>query len=121
MCTAAKKAKECNDPNSKENQQYRLFIFLFAITLFHELGHLFITFLSMGKNDTPPELRPELDGIYHRPKPEAGNFLEGLVFGGSVIHARDDCYDESQVCLYIHLLSRHQMQANTCSSPARLI
>lgn len=101
MCAAAKKAKESNDPKSKEHEQYRTFIFFFAVTLFHELGHVFITFLSLGERDSPEEMVPKLIDPYQRDQAEAGITLEGLVFGGYVIHARDDNYDESQVHLSI--------------------
>ncbi|CAF9921368.1 hypothetical protein IMSHALPRED_005164 [Imshaugia aleurites] len=95
MCAAAKNAKGTN-PNSKEHKYYRLFVFLIATTLFHELGHIFITFLSLGDADTPPEHVPELAGIHARTEPESGNILEGKVFGGSVVHGRDPKSDDTQ-------------------------
>ena len=101
MCAAATKAKKSKDPNSKEHGDYRIFIFLFAITFFHELGHVFITYLSLGEQATPEELTPDLSGQHARTEGEAGNSLEGFVFGGSVVHARDVDYDDSQVSLYM--------------------
>lgn len=105
MCAAAEKAKKSKDPNSKEHKQYRTFIFLLATTLFHELGHVFITFLSLGERGTPKKFQ---SGMVGEPKesfkPEAGNTLERMVFGGSVVCARHDDYDETQVCLYMHLM-----------------
>ena len=103
MCAAAKNAKGTN-PNSKEHKYYRLFVFLIATTLFHELGHIFITFLSLGDADTPPEHVPELAGIHARTEPESGNILEGKVFGGSVVHGRDPKSDDTQVRLYMRCL-----------------
>ena len=100
MCAAAKKARESKDP--KTHQQYRTFVFLFAITLFHELGHVFITFLSRDDYETPEELNTP--GIHEPGQSEAGASLEILVFNGTVMHARDVAYDESQVCFYMHSL-----------------
>ena len=105
MCAAAEKAKKSNDLNSKEHKQYRTFIFNFATTLFHELGHVFITFLSLGKKTTPKKFKRELVGEPKESiKPEAGSTLERMVFGGSVVCARNDEYDERQVFLYMHLM-----------------
>lgn len=39
-----------------------------------------------------------------RGQSETGASLEALVFGGTVIHALDDAYDERQVCFYTHSL-----------------
>ena len=103
MCAAARKAKTSNDLNSMEHKHYRIFIFYFAVTFFHELGHVFITFLSLGDENkgTPPELIPKLAGILDKMYPEAGNSLEGFIFGGSVQHGRDDDYDDTQASLYM--------------------
>ena len=76
MCAAATKAKISDDPNSKEHEDYRIFISLFTITFFHDLGHVFITFLSLGEQPTPNELTPNLSGIHKRTEGEAGNSLE---------------------------------------------
>lgn len=102
MCAAATKAQKSDDPNTKEHEDYRNFIFLFAITIFHEHGHVFIAFLSLGEQPTPNELAPNLSGIHERTEGEAGNRLEGLIFGHSVVHGRHDHYDDSQVSLYMH-------------------
>ena len=100
MCAAAKKTRESKDP--KTHQQYRTFVFLFAITIFHELGHVFINFLSRGDYGTPEELNAP--GMHGPGQSEAGAGLEALVFDGIVMHARDVAYDESQVCFYMHSL-----------------
>ena len=104
MCAAAKKAKESKDPNSTVHKEYRTFVFLFAVTIFHELGHVFITFLSRGDADTPEgkesEYLANMSGIHGEEKPEAGYTLERLVFSGIVSHACDPDKkdDDSQVC-----------------------
>ena len=100
MCAAAKKAKESNDPNSTEHKQYRTFVFMFAVTIFHELGHVFITFLSLGDADTPDEKEfiPEWGGIDGTNRPESGYVLENLVFGGITAHGCDKELDDGQVC-----------------------
>ena len=102
MCAAAKKAKESNDPNSTVHKQYRTFIFLFAVTIFHELGHVFITFLSLGDADTPEGKESEyilnMSDIQGEEKPESGYTLERLVFGGIVAHFCDKELDDSQAC-----------------------
>lgn len=102
MCITAKKAKETNNPKSQESEQYRNFIFFFATTLVHELAHLFVTFLSLGDSNTPPELVPKLSGIHKRDYAESGNYLEELLFGGSVVFQYDNDYDQHQVCLCMH-------------------
>ena len=104
MCAAATKVQKSDDPNSKKHEDYRNFIFLFAITFSHEHGHVFIAFLSLGEQPNPNELTPNLSGIHERTEGEAGNNLEGLMFGDSVVHGRHDHCDDSQVSLYMHFL-----------------
>lgn len=104
LCAAAKRARESKDPNSKEHQQYRVFIFDLAITLFHELGHVYITFLSLGGSSTPEELIPQMHGIHARNHPEAGNSLEAMVFGGSLVLAPQNDGD-ARVSLNISCLT----------------
>lgn len=76
MCTAAKNAKGTN-PNSKNHKYYRLFVFLIATTFFHGLGHIFITCLSLGDADTPPEYVPDLPGIQASKEPQ-GQLQKGI-------------------------------------------
>ena len=76
MCTAAKNAKGTN-PSSRKHKYYRLFVFLIATTLFHELGYIFIIFLSLGDVDTPPEYVPDLPGIQASKEPQ-GQLQEGI-------------------------------------------
>lgn len=103
MCEAAKKAKKSNDSNSKESKRYRSFVFLHALTIMHELAHVFVTYLSRGGTDTPPEL--DADDITNA-MGESGAFLEQLIFGGVVIHAHDPNDDAGQVCPCMHLWSK---------------
>ena len=97
MCTAAKKAEASNDPDSEESKEYRIFVFLFVTTIFHELGHMFTTFLALGEKNTPDKFRPDLSGIHAPGGAEMGNVFEEYVFGGSVVYGLDDALDDNQV------------------------
>ena len=64
----------------------------------HELGHIYVTFLSMGETNTP-------DGIGgYTSKGEAGSHLEILIFGGVVVALRNPAENDEQVCPYTRLL-----------------
>ena len=106
IIAAARKAKESKDPNSKEHQQYRNYVFLLAHTIYHELGHVFITFLSLGESSTPEKGRSDDHTFDEGDRPEAGKRVEALVFGGKIYHVYDDALDANQVCLYKHCLTQ---------------
>ena len=77
-----------SNQNSKAKQVYRIYACSLALTIIHELGHLFVTYLSHGKVDTPNEMKTPRG----HDMPEAGFFLEIVMFGGRVgisRHAKD--------------------------------
>lgn len=69
-------------------QLFRAFLFMTTNTFLHELGHVFITFLSKGQEQTPSQINtpsenmPESEG-------EAGQALEYLIFDGTLEHYHD--------------------------------
>lgn len=82
MVTAATKAKQATKDTEREHHE--AFLFKHANTLLHEIGHIFITYLSKGGHNTPPTMTAQ---VYYDPKPEkgeAGRKLEALVFGGTM-------------------------------------
>lgn len=104
MLVAAEDAKNSKDASSKEYKRYRTFLFLFAITFLHELGHLFISFLVKDGRDSPPQLSIDLVDDIHGDSTESGRLLEVLLFGGAVVPARDSADDVGQACLYFAFL-----------------
>ena len=68
------------------NQNYRDLLFMMSSWLLHEVSHVFVTYLTRGKYDTPisiiahvPGFSPE-DGMG-----ESGLMMEQRIFGGVVI------------------------------------
>lgn len=59
---------------------YRVYQFQFAVTILHEIGHVFNTYLSKGIGDTPPSPGGTV---------EAGFRLEKLIFGEKIHFLRD--------------------------------
>ncbi len=71
-----------------------------ANNFFHEMGHVFVTWLSEGQMDTPPLINAlalgplDLENIG-----EAGRALEQYTFGGQVFYYRDPEWEEGdRVC-----------------------
>ena len=63
----------------------------------HELGHLFVQYLSRGKVDTPPKVsRTGKNKVG-----EAGAYLEVLMFGGCVVPTHNPDEDDDQVYSYL--------------------
>ena len=84
MVKAAKKAKQATDDTEREHHE--AFLLKHAKTLLHELGHIFVTYLSRGRQgcSTPPTTNAP---TYLEPWPgrgEAGRRLEYYVFGGTL-------------------------------------
>jgi hypothetical protein len=83
--------------------QYRRFIFQLACTFVHEIGgHMFVTFLTHGNRDTPPNIgHRRYAGRQGQPQGvqngEAGRFLERKLFGGGLEFYRDTTKDDHQV------------------------
>lgn len=78
---------------SAEGNDYPDFLFQTACTLVHEMGHVFITYLSRGRAMTPPETRAHLVGSSEAPMDEApaeaGLTLESWIFGSRMIWVRE--------------------------------
>ena len=72
---------------------YRAFLFMFANTILHEIGHIFLTFLTGGTKNTPPFMKNKGKGDIGPPvdktRGESGHQLEQLVFGGTMSYPRD--------------------------------
>ena len=69
------RAKSAEDTEGHIYDAYRIIQFQFVVTIFHEIGHVFVTWLGKGLDNTPPGE----DGK----KGESGYKLEELVFCGS--------------------------------------
>ena len=50
--------------------------------LFHEMGHVFVTWLSKGREETPPQINALAPGPLTSPG-------ENYTFGGQVLYFRD--------------------------------
>ena len=89
-------AKANPDIHSEEHQRFRRFVYNTAITMVHEMGHLFLTFLNGGESGTPPS-EPGYGGFVYG---EAGRELEFLLFGGfhAFIRNPNDVAADAQVC-----------------------
>ena len=89
---------------SDENRQqlFRNLLFMTTHTLFHEICHVFVTYLTKGEGETPPQINDptvRVDGNGG----EAGRNIEYLVFGGTMnwfhepdSEARDDKEDKGK-------------------------
>ena len=65
------------------HQLFRNLLFMTTHTLFHEICHVFVSYLNKGEEDTPPNIydptvRADGNGG------EAGRNIEYLVFGGTI-------------------------------------
>ncbi len=84
MVKAAKKAKQAT--HDTEREHHEAFLLKHTKTLLHELGHIFTTYLSRGRQGygTPPTVNAPkyLEPLSERG--EAGRKLEALVFGGTL-------------------------------------
>ena len=91
------------DPNNEDRHQlFRNLLFMTTHTLFHEICHVFVSYLTKGEETTPPQIndptaRAEGNGG------EAGRNVEYLVFGGTInwfheptSEVRDDKQDEGK-------------------------
>lgn len=107
MCVAGKEAQESNDPDSDEQKRFRAFLFIFATSFLHELGHVFVTFLGLGDVDTPPHVDAHAGGSSQGDIGEAGSFLEEEIFGGVMSVMRNPDKGNDQVfiraCLMEHI------------------
>ncbi len=71
--------------NNEESQHvFRVFLFMTAHVLLHELGHVFMTYLTKGDEEmTPPQINALSDSVPGS-HGEAGRALECLIYGGTI-------------------------------------
>lgn len=102
MCKAGVRAETYKDPELVDSARFKSHLFAMANTLFHELTHVFVTFLGQGRTETPLEFLPRLDAQSgQRSTGDAGEWLEENVIGGQVVIMRDPNVtgeNEDQVC-----------------------
>lgn len=93
MVRAARKEKKASNAaeRKKHHENHRNFLFLHANSLFHEIGHLFIAYLSKDQEScaTPTTMKGPLIFEKNPEKGEAGRKLEALVFGGTMEYMVD--------------------------------
>ena len=85
------------DRNDYDNKQLRTFNFIFANAIFHELCHLFSTFLTQGRILTPSQFKAQVKGYVKEDKGEAGQYMETIIFGGTLEYLRDRNHGDRQV------------------------
>ena len=69
--------------NENRHQLFRNLLFMTTHTLFHEVCHVFVSYLTKGEENTPPQINDptvRFDGNGG----EAGRNIEYLVFGGTI-------------------------------------
>lgn len=120
MCGTGVAAEGSVNPDSDEQQRFRVYLFTFAKSMLHEIGHMFVTFLTHGETTTPPHISGKVAG-YEGKRGEAGERLENLIFGGRVVVMAKPDDREDLVCFYlpalmenivyelIHSLGRHML------------
>ncbi len=111
MCIAGIEAEASEDPDSESHKRFRAFLYLIMRVCIHELGHIFITFLTSGLSNTPPEMFPRVKG-QSKPKDgkpgEAGSYLEVLIFDGDLTVGIDaDADKDSQVYQCLPSVNEH--------------
>ena len=100
MVEAATRASHTMNRNDYDNKQLRTFNFILANAIFHELCHLFSTFLTKGRILTPPHLNAQIKGYVEEHRGEAGRYMETTLFGGTLEFSRDVNHGDRQVCLH---------------------
>lgn len=100
MCRAARIAQEAGHPNRDGIKRYQGFIFLFTNVLMHELGHIFMTYLTQGYANTPPSMFGKAPGVSQGARGEAGRYLEQNLFGACLGNYRDTAQNDGQVGSY---------------------
>lgn len=81
MLDLKKRSNSAEDKEGHIFSAYRIIQFQLVVTIFHEIGHIFLTYLGEGLDGTPPK-------VPGKPA-EAGFRLEELVFGGVLKFRRD--------------------------------
>lgn len=67
----------------KRQHTFRAFMFKTANTLFHEMAHVFVTYLTKGQGFTPPQINDPTVKVSESGG-EAGRAMEYLIFGGTI-------------------------------------
>lgn len=97
MARAGVRAVSSGDPNSKDSKRFQTFVFTLAKSFYHELAHIFVTFLGGGAVRTPPHITVPISGEPPSAYGEAGRFVENGLWGGLIIIQKDKEDDDDQV------------------------
>lgn len=94
MSIAFGKASQTNN-----HHPFQAFLFMTANTLLHELGHVFVTYLTKGQSASPPQVNAVTEGVQGG-EGEAGLALESLIFGGTIAYFQEPVSGtpDDQVC-----------------------
>ena len=85
MVAAANRVDPKRGEDYFRKQDYRDFLFTISSCLLHEVSHVFVTYLTKGKEDTPISIIAHVRGC--SPKDglgESGWMMEQQIFGGVV-------------------------------------
>ena len=86
MSVAYEKMVE-NLTDHERQHTFRAFMFKTANTLFHEMAHVFVTYLTKGQSLTPPQINDPTVKVSESGG-EAGRAMELLIFGGTINYFR---------------------------------
>lgn len=89
MYAAQRHATDRYDTDLIPDKQYRTFLFMTANVFLFEIGHVFITFLTRGREITPAHIRPHVIGDLYGIQSEAGLSLQELLLGGTLSFWKD--------------------------------
>ena len=81
-----KMMEELTDDGRKHT--FRAFMFKTANTLFHEISHVFVTYLTKGQELTPPQINDPTVGI-SGDDGEAGRAMEYMMFEATINYFRE--------------------------------
>ena len=81
MLDLKQKSNTAEDKEGHIFNAYRTIKFQFVVTILHEIGHIFFTYLSEGMDESPPH--------QSRKPGESGFRLEEMVFGGELHFLHD--------------------------------
>lgn len=77
-----------NLADHERQHTFRAFMFKTANTLFHEMAHVFVTYLTKGQESTPPQINDPTVKVSENGG-EAGRAMEVLLFGGTINYFRE--------------------------------
>lgn len=85
MVAAAKLVDPSKGYDHTDNKNYRDLLFMTSSWLLHEIGHVFVTYLTRGKEDTPISIIADVLGASPEDEMgESGWLMEQRIFGGVV-------------------------------------